>query len=227
MTGVWGALLPLVVGSAVVPIQVVVVLLLLQGGGRVPALAWVAGVSTVRLLQGLVFGVVLGPETPTTSAPGPDEASPFTASLLLVLGVLLLVMAGRKALDQPDEDAPPPRWLEATTSMGPGRAYLFGALSMVVGAKFWVFTLGAVAAIHDAALPTATGVLTFVLFVVLAQALQVAALVVAFAAPRRADDLLGPAAGWLTQHNRPLVIVVGVVFGVWFAVKGLTGLGLV
>lgn len=229
MSGVWGDLLPLVIGSAVVPVQIVIVLLLLQSGaGRVSALAWVAGVTTVRLLQGVLFGLVLAPEPGAVSKlSSVGQPSGFTATLLLVLGLLLLVMAGRGLLNQPDNDAPPPKWLTLTKTLRPTKAFLFGALSILISAKFWVFTLGAVSVIDDADLGGRRAVVTFVLFVVLAQAVQVAALVVAFLVPTRADAILGPAAAWLTTHERVIVIIVGFVFGVWFVIKGLDGLGII
>jgi hypothetical protein len=41
-------------------------------------------------------------------------------------------------------------------------------------------------------------------------------------APR---SLLGSISDWLTAHNRALMVVIGAVFGTWFVVKALDGLG--
>ena len=61
MNGLWSSLIPLIVGSALVPIQIVITVLLLRSSaGRITAVAWVAGMTTVRLAQGVVFGLVLG-----------------------------------------------------------------------------------------------------------------------------------------------------------------------
>ena len=225
MTNLWSSLVPLIIGSAVVPIQIIITILLLRSSaGRMTAVAWVAGMAAVRLLQGVVFGLLVSSDAEATTAE-PDSASPFTASLLLVLGLLLLALALRQLLGQPDEDAPPPKWLTMTETMKPGKAFLIGAGLLAVGAKFWVFTLGAISVIGDAGLGQPGSTLTFVLFAVLAQGLQITVLVLAFAAPQKSEALLGQASSWLTAHNRVIVIVLGVVFGLWFLAKGLSGLG--
>lgn len=228
MTNLWTSLVPLIIGSAVVPIQIIITILLLRSSaGRMTAVAWVAGMATVRLVQGVVFGLLVSSDSVDGGATTaqPDSASPFTASLLLVLGLLLLVLALRQLLNQPDEDAPPPKWLTMTETMRPGKAFLIGAGLLAIGAKFWVFTLGAISVIGDAGLGQPGSTLTFVLFAVLAQGLQIAVLVLAFTAPQRSEALLGRASSWLTAHNRVIVIVLGVVFGGWFLAKGLAGLG--
>ncbi len=112
-------------------------------------------------------------------------------------------------------------------TLRPGRAFMFGAAYLGVSAKFWVFTLGALAAIEEADLGHASAIVSFALFAVLAVAPQV--LLVAFAAlaPGRAQPRLTGIAGWLERHNRTLTIVVGAGFGTWFVLKALAGLGVI
>jgi hypothetical protein len=51
---------PLMIGSALVLIQIIVTFLLLRSpSGKFTAVAWVAGMTATRLAQGLVFGLVL------------------------------------------------------------------------------------------------------------------------------------------------------------------------
>ena len=70
MNDPWTALLPLVIGSAILPVQITVTVLLLRSSaGRIAAVAWVAGMTAVRLAQGVVFGLVLG--TGASEAEGP------------------------------------------------------------------------------------------------------------------------------------------------------------
>jgi hypothetical protein len=60
MDGSWAALGPLVLGSALVPAQLVVTIALLRSPtGTRAAIGSVAGMSSVRLLQGAVFGLAL------------------------------------------------------------------------------------------------------------------------------------------------------------------------
>ena len=155
-----------------------------------------------------------------------EGSSAIASILLVVVAVLLLVTALRQLLAGDDPDAAPPKWLEATASMAPGKAFLLGAGLLAIGAKFWVFTLGAIAAIDEADLSRSASILAFVVFAVLAVSVQLVLIGVTVFAPARSDALLDRASGWLSRHNRVMVIMVGLVFGVWFLVKGLDGLGL-
>ena len=225
MAELWGTLAPLIVGSALVPIQIVVTILLLRSGsGRRTALAWVAGMTTVRLLQGLAFGLVFS--AGSTGSNGGDGPGVVVSSLLLVMAVVFYVTAARQLLADDDPDAPPPKWMTMTETMSPRRAFLIGAGLLVIGAKFWVFTLGAVGAISDAGLgrPAAIGV--FLLFVLLAESVHVVVLALALLAPARSGRVLDAASTWLAANNRAIVIVLGAVFGTWFLVKALHGLGI-
>ena len=61
MGELWGSLVPLIIGSALVPIQIVITTMLLRSNaGKVTAVAWLAGMTMVRLGQGLVFGLIIG-----------------------------------------------------------------------------------------------------------------------------------------------------------------------
>jgi hypothetical protein len=226
MTNMWGSLIPLILGSALVPVQIVVTILLLRSAaGKRTAVAWIAGMTTVRLVQGLVFGLILS--SSDTEAADTDGSGTIVSVLLLVVAVLFLVTALRQFLTHDDPDAPPPKWLAATASMTPAKAFLFGAGVIAIGAKFWVFTLGAMGVIGDADLDRTVGAVVFLVFVVLAVSVHLVLVGVAVLAPARADALLDRASDSLTRHNRMIMIVIGVVFGTWFAVKSLHGLGVI
>jgi hypothetical protein len=225
VTDLWGSLIPLIVGGALVPIQIIITILLLRSkAGRITAVAWVAGMTTVRLAQGIVFGLLLG------SASGSDSTSdgPGTAVslLLLVLAIVFYVTAARQLLKHPDEDAPPPKWMAMIDGVQPGKAYLVGVGLLAIGAKFWVFTLGAIAAIGDAGLDQGAAVLTFLVFVVLTESIHLLVLGIAYVLPDRSAALLDRLTGLLKTYNRAILIVLGLVFGTWFLVKALSGLGL-
>ena len=109
----------------------------------------------------------------------------------------------------------------------PGRAFLFGAGLLLVNAKFWVFTLGAISAIEEADIGRSGSIATFLAFVVLVIAPQLLALGLAAVAPTRSRSLLDHIADWLQQNNRTIVVVVSLAFGTWFLIKALTGLGVI
>lgn len=221
MDNPWAALLPLIAGSALVPVQLLVTILLIANS-RGTAVAWVAGTTTVRVVQGVLFGLVLGFADVSADDSGPG---PIASTLLLVVALLFLLTAAKHLVGVQDPDAPPPRWMSAIDGISPARAFLFGAGAVTIGVKFWVFTLTAIAVIADADLGQPGATFAFVVFVVLASSANLALIGVAFATPRRADVVLGRMSDWLTGHNRLLMIVIGGLFGTWFLFKALDGYG--
>ena len=223
MTELWTTLLPVALVTAVMPGQVVMTILMLRApGGVARAGAWVGGMTIVRLAQFALLFLVIEPATDD----GTDGTSLVEGALLLVVAMLLLVAAGRKLADQPDEDAPPPRWMTMVTTWTPQRAFLAGAGLVALSPKLWAFTLAGIGAIADAELSLAGGWLVFIVFVVLSQAGHLAALTLAAVAPRRADTVLGTIAGALERHSRSLMIVLSAAFGIWFVVKALAAFGI-
>jgi len=109
----------------------------------------------------------------------------------------------------------------------PGRAYLLGVGLLAIGAKVWVFTLGAISVIADAGMSQGASILTFLVFVILAESIHLALLGIAYAMPDRSAAALDGVAGFLADKNRVLVIGLGLVFGTWFLLKALSGLGLI
>ena len=217
-------LLPLAIGSALVPIHTLITALLLRApGGRAAATAWIAGLTTTRLLQGVVFGLILAPVEQAANA---DEKQLILSVVLLVVAVVLLVMAARAWIREPDEDAPSPSWMTALEGMAPARAFVLGAAVLAVGPKFWVFTLGAIAAIGEADLGLGPAVVAYLVFVVLAASVQLVLLLVALVAPARADVALHRLSDGLTAHGRPIKVVLGVGFGLWFLLQALAGFDL-
>lgn len=222
MAGLWATLLPLAIASAIVPVQLIITVVLLRSaGGRVVSLAWVLGMLTIRLTQGIVIGLLIGPEDPGAGEGGPGTAASL---FLLVVAILLLVMAARKYLDDAGEDAPPPRWRASLEDATPARAYLIGVGMLLIGAKFWVFTVGAISAIDAADLGQGGAVAAYLLFVLLAMSIHGAIVAMAYLAPDRADDVLDRFSSAVTRYDRPITIGVGAVFGLWFLVRALDGL---
>jgi hypothetical protein len=225
VNNVWASLIPLIIGSALVPIQIVITTLLLRSAsGKMTAVAWVAGMTTVRLGQGLVFGAIVGSGNATSDpSAGPGEA---VSLLLLVVAILFYVTALKQILGHPDEDAPPPKWMAMIEGVTPARAFALGVGIMLIGAKFWVFTLGAISVIVEAGLGRAESIVAFVLFVVLAESIVLTLILVAYLFPTRSAAFLDRVTGLLATYNRPLMIGLGLVFGTWFMIKALSGLGI-
>lgn len=223
MNDLWTTLLPLIVGSALVPAQIIVTILLLRSrGGRIAAVAWIAGMTVVRLAQGVVFGLVLGAASTGEASGGPGW---ILSGILLVLAVVLYAAAAKELAGGTDEDAPPPKWMSMVEGVTPGRSFLLGAGLVLIGAKLWVFTLGAIGAIGDAGLGQPAATIAFVVYVVLAQGILIGVVGMAYLLPARADAILDRVHELLERYNRAIMVAVGLLFGTWFLVMALEGLG--
>jgi hypothetical protein len=83
-----------------------------------------------------------------------------------------------------------------------------------------LFTLAAISVIGQAALTGAESVATYLLYVLGADALLLAPIVLSLRSSTRFDA----AAGWLEAHERLIVIVVSLVLGSFFVWSGVQGL---
>jgi hypothetical protein len=222
MNSIIVTLLPFILGSALVPLQIIVVTLLLTSESRGPlkAIAFVLGMTLARLAQGALFGFVL---TGGSGDPA-DAANPgmVKAVALTVLGILLLITAIKKWLKEPDPDAPPPKWLAMLDGLTPLRALLFGAGFVLIAPKLWVFVLGAIGAIGEAQLGRAASTRVFLLFILLAQSLLLLPILLRLLMPQRARSLLASLGDWMKRYNDPIVIGISLIFGALFLYQGVS-----
>ena len=148
------------------------------------------------------------------------------STVLLVVALLFLVTAARELFSDDDPDAPPPKWMTMLMSATPIKAFFIGAGIMTISVKSWVFTLAAISVIGNAGLGRVANVVSYLLFVALAASGNL--LIVAMAAffPQRSRSVLDRVLRWLQENDRPIMIVVGLVFGIWFGIKALHGFGI-
>jgi putative Mn2+ efflux pump MntP len=222
MSDVFVSLLPLIVGATVVPVYPIIVLLLLQGeGGLRKASVFVAGAVAIRLVQGVLFGYVIGAAIATS----PEEAPRLIAStLLLILGLLLLVAAFRKWRKQEDPDDPPPRWMSAVAGISTFAALGAGALYPTLSVKQWVVTLAAIDVIEASGLGMAASVGLYLAFTLATQVLVLTPIAAFAVAPKRSARPLAAAHAWLERNNRVIMIAVSLIFGLFFLYRGIAGL---
>ena len=227
MVDLWTTLLPLVIGSAVVPTQIVVTGVLLRSS-RGKAVAWIAGMAGLRVLQGVLFGLVFAEaRSHATSAGGPRI---LTSGLLLAIAVLFYATALRQAIagdDAAAAAAPAPQWLSRVESMPGVAAFGAGAAYVALSPEKWVFTLTAIGAIADAALGPWASVLNFAAFVALTVSTGLSVFGFATLDPERAAAVSARVGRWFERRARIVTVLLGAVFGTWFLLKALSALGLV
>jgi hypothetical protein len=215
-------LFPLIFAAAVVPMYSIVVLTLLQSqGGLLKAIAFVTGGVSARLVQGILFDLVIGAACQENAEPGPKL---IVSTLLLMVGILLLITAFKQWRKQDDPDAPTPQWMSAVRGLSAVKAVSAGALFPVIAVKQWVFTLSAIAVIGEAGLGRAASAGAYLFFVLATQMLVLVPILACAIAPLRTSQPLEAAQAWLERYNRAIVVVMSLIIGAWFLFKGITGL---
>lgn len=210
-------------GVAISPVAVIAaILLLVSPGGRARAALFVVGWVVALAVVG---GVVVALEGALGIGDSEDPTR-IVAAIALVLGIVLLVFGalrwrGRPA---PGDDEPTPAWMAKFDSVTAGRALGFGALLAVAKPKNLALTLAAATAIADPAVSTAGSVVALFAYLVVASASVATPLIMAVAMGERADPVLERWKTSLVAHNKAIMAVVLLGFGLLLVGKGVTGL---
>ena len=215
-------ILPYILGSAIAPFEIIIILFLLknQHKGLGKAVLFLLGVTTTRILQGIIFGLVLNPGASADNANG---KSPVLSMLLLVLGILLLNKAFKIIKKEPDPEDDPPKWMATIDSVTATKAYTLGMQIPLINTKMWVFTLGAISTISYAQLALPISIYTYLIFIVLVQTLLILPILFRILLPKRSITFLQASSTWLVKNNRTILIVDLLVFGIYFFYQGFSG----
>ncbi len=212
-------LIPLVIGSVMMPTWVLLVLVLLRKGrGPVEAIAFVSGIVVVKLLQGLIFGAIFGAYD--VSHRRSEIETIIISTLLVVVGLLMWVTALKLLIQDEDPDGPPPAWTRMVSAITPLRALGLGAALVATSSRSWLFTLAAIGIISQEHMGAVLSVLAFFIFIVGTISLLVISILMSI----RSAGRFAAAAYWLEQHHRPVMIVVSLFVGAFFLWHGVTGL---
>src|ERR1035441_8668474 len=144
----------------------------------------------------------------------------------ITFGVLFLLLAGKqwRGRPAPGEQAPPPKWMAALDTFGPGKSLGLGAALSGVNPKNLVLTIAAAASIAQAGLPGVQQVGVLAVFIVLGSVTVAAPLVIYLAMGAKAAGILEGWRTWLAGHNAAIMLVLFLVFGVLLVGQGIAGL---
>lgn len=222
MSSVIVEFLPLMVVAALEPFAIIVFLMLMRSASRVlNGVSFVGGMIVVRLAQGILFGIMF---SSSAEAQTEDGSNSIVHILLVVIGIILLISAYKKWQKEEDPDAPPPKWMAMFDSLSALKAFGLGIVFMLIVIKQWVFTLGALSIINQAHLSSPDNAIAYLIFVLGAQSLLIAKIVISVVAPEQSTRFFQAAGQWMERNNRPIMIGVSLVFGVYLSFKGITGL---
>lgn len=220
MSSVLINLLPLILASAIYPVGLILNTVLLMGeNGIAKSAAFIGGVTTARLIQGILFGLIFAAAT----AEG-DSSTPslIGSTLMLVIGLVLITTAIKTYRNEPDPDAPPKGL--TLDSVKPAKIFLLGAGWVMVAVTLWLFTLEALAIIYEAYLTPTENVIIYLVYAIGCVSLMLIPLMMCIVAPEPSKAVLGKVRTWMDKNNRIITIVVSFVFGALFLYKGITGL---
>ena len=224
MIDLWLDLLPIAIAMAITPGRLLALILLFNTGRPLPTtLAFVGGMASNMLVEGLAFALIFT----ITGIFAVDDAAgqpAILAILLIVVGILLLVAAAKVIFHKEDEDNAPPDWLSEIESFTPGRSYKLGLGWLFVSPKQWVFTLTAVGFIFAANLNPPASLVNYLLFILIALVLFFLLIAIYAILGDRSKDFMDSLFSWLKKNAQTILIVVLVVFGLYFLLKGIAAL---
>ena len=205
------------VGVAISPIPIIAVILMLfsaraKVNGPVFLLGWVVALAVVA-------GLVYTAGNASTSSAASDTISWGK----IVLGVLLLLLAGRNWRSRPAHGVEPemPKWMAGVDTLTPVKALGLGLLLAGLNPKNLILTVGAAASLAQLGLTSTEAVVSLVVFVVIASLSIAGPVVYYLVGASRAQRALDELKGWLVVHNNAVMAVLFLVFGVSLISSGL------
>jgi hypothetical protein len=217
-----GHSLPLAIGVALSPIPIIAVVVLLTSSrarslGPVFVLGWLLGLVVV----GAIVLVVVGP----SGAGSSGQRTRWVSWVMIVLGVLLLVAAGRHLRGtRGGEEVPLPAWMGAIDRLNPAVVLGGGVVLGGVRPRSLLLVVGGAVAIAQTGIGGGQQAIAYAVFAVIATIGVAVPVVIYFAMGTRSAELLGRFKGWMRRHNAVIVAVVLLVIGVTLIGDGIGGL---
>lgn len=217
-----GDLLPAAAGIALSPFPIVGVALVLgasrgRANGLGFLLGWFIGLGTIT---GVIVVLASG------AADASSETPRAIAWLRVLLGVVLLALAGKKLVSSRGNESEPerPGWMAGLGQATPWRAVLVGLLLGAANPKNIAFTLGAAPTIATIGLSNGRMALTALLYVVLASIIVVAMVAGRILAPGASASALHGIERLMVAHGQAITIVILALLGAKILGDGLAGI---
>jgi threonine/homoserine/homoserine lactone efflux protein len=208
-TAIVGALSPL-------PVLVVIVLLMSERGLAKAASFAAALVGGYAVVGAVVLAVADG------DAAESDGGRAVAGAVVAAIGAMLVVLALKQLVGGPDPDEALPKLMGQLDRMTPGRTALLGVAVGLLNVKQLGIFIAGIAQIVAADLTGGQAWIALALLVVLIQSVVIVAVVGFAVAPGPATRRLQSVQAWLTRNKRVISIVLGLVIGAAFVVKGVT-----
>ena len=213
-------LIVLAVGGSIAPPLLLLTILLLSSqrpllNGAALVLGYFAVCTTIGVAGLILFAGAVG---------AVSIASTIGRSMSLIVGGLLIALGLRNLLlNASDPAASGAGWMESLSSVTPAKAFGIGMALFPIQIKNLAIFIACMSLIATANL-TPRGSIIALVVVILIFAIPVLVLMGLYVAvPQRASSVLGSLRAWMQKNNRTITVVLCLVFGAFFLIRGLWG----
>jgi Sap, sulfolipid-1-addressing protein len=209
-------LIVLAIGGSIAPPLLLLTIMFLASQRPLPnATALALGYFTTCAVIGISGLTLFGGAESTVSTVG--------RLISATVGALLIVLGLRSLLYSPEPGASPPRWMESINSMSPPRAFGFGMALFPLQVKNLAIFVACLNLIIASGLGPRGSIVALMLVLVVFATPVLALIGLYSAVPQRASTMLGSLQTWMGNNNRSITVVICLVFGSFFLVRGLLG----
>jgi threonine/homoserine/homoserine lactone efflux protein len=213
MSSLLAEVVPLSLAAAISPVVFLLQLNTLTGPRPITRGAALTAGAAIVLIVGSTLGVVLG-------GTGFSDRPTLQAVINIVFGVLLIAV-GLRALLRPSKPKPAdPDPKPASV----GRSFLAGMGGMASNVTTFALYIPALALIAGSQLPLGQRGLAGLIILLITLMVAWVPLLIAAVVPGATTRLLPALGRWMTRNDRWIQVVLGLGFGIWLLVKGLSGL---
>ncbi|CAG7590478.1 GAP family protein [Rhodococcus opacus] len=220
MGSVIGELLPLAVGVAISPIPIIAVILMLlskRAGGASAGfgVGWILGILVATGIFMLLAGSI-----DTSDSEGPSATASWVK---VILGVLLLLLAGRQWRSR-NAHAEPPKWMQAIDDLNFVKSTGLGFALAAINPKNLLLCVSAGVGIGTAGVNGSEQVVALIVYTVLAGSTVLVPVIAYAVAADKMRGTLDNLKVWLQANNAAVMSVLLLVMGAVVLGKGFGGL---
>lgn len=213
MSSLLAQVVPLAFAAAISPVIFLLQLNTLTGPRPIARGSALTAGAAVVLIVGSTLGVALG-------GTGFSERETLQAAINIAFGVLLIAV-GLRALLRPPTPRPSDPEAKPTSI---GRSFLAGAGGMASNVTTFALYIPALALIAGSTLPLGQRGLAGLIILSITLMVAWVPLLIAAIVPGATNRLLPALGRWMTDNNRWIQVVLGLGFGIWLLLKGVSGL---
>jgi hypothetical protein len=207
-------LFPLVVGTAVVPSLVILVILLLESNqGLFKAGAFVGGMVIWRLFLVTIFVYYAYLFEILFTLHIPER---IHFAILSLLGIILLIVSFNV---QRKKDLSSNKFLNVTEiadRINPPLAFILGAVLMATGTKHYIFMLDALHSLEISGVSGSQWTFAIILFILAAELLVLLPILIYLLVPARSEAILGSFKYFLDKYSPTIVVIFCTILGCFF-----------